>query len=618
MPPEKRYSASEKRWTVKETEIPIDYDATANMASAILLEYWRMYPDRYAAFCEAEQPDYRLTFIQCVMIRSMGRYQENFITGGRGVTKSYVTLLSKMILGSLFPGIKVSYYGPTIKQTASIISSTFKAIQKNYPILASEWSVVCDAIERFTIRTEGGSQIDVAMMRGTNANCVVAEEVAQQEAGEQFDHEKFRSVVLPAVRVQRMIDGVVDENFPNFQKCYVTSAGRKQNEAYEYRRDILRDALEGRSAFEIDIPAEVAVLCGIRTIDWYRDMRRKLTPEEWLREMGARWSGTCENPVIRDSTLAESKTLPWMENRHCLDPNATYIIGYDVSYADGANRAKCATCVLKCEPQSAPNKAGRYMKSVVYVLDEPPPQDHIMQAKRLKSRWYNFCLNGGRPTYIVIDARSYGQSVLEDLHKDLGDGLPPLCCIEHNFPQMEQDGALPVIYPMAATGRTGDQNSDGDMLRYCELEWEQRNVRLLIGNINEGVQAYKRLHHIKDDILDPVIAIPYQKTRELAGQISNLKKEVSGAGMRERRISQAIQRDMWSATKYAMWMAKYLEHKEMLEGNRRTNEWQRYIQTGAKPEGKAMTEVERAMLGLRVGSQPGGRGIAHSGGNRRW
>ena len=383
-----KYSRTKgKFYSGQDDETANDYHGYVNRAGELLLSYWRLYPDRLLALCEAEHPDYRLAPIQALMVRAECRNEECFITGGRGLTKSYTGLISRMLLGVLYPGVRLQYFGPTLKQTAQIISATFKAVTKNYPLLAEHWMVKNDSSERFTIETKYGSQIDVDLMRGTNGNAVFAEEVAQQESGEAFDHEKFRAAVLPAIRVQRTVDGVMDEMFPNFQKCYVTSAGRQQNESYEYRRDILRDMAIGKRAFALDIPGEVAVLNGIRNIGWYNDMKRKLTPEEWLREMCARWTGACENPVIRDSTLTESKQCMLMENRHCDDPNVTYIVSNDVSYADGARNAKVATVVLKLEQQPERHKRDRYLKTIVYALDEDP-REGLLQAKALNQRWF--------------------------------------------------------------------------------------------------------------------------------------------------------------------------------------------------------------------------------------
>ena len=332
--------------------------------------------------------------------------------------------------------------------------------------------------------------------------------------------------------------------------------------------------IHGDSAFVADIPWQVVVLSQMRPYEWAENLMRELTPEERLRELEARYTGADENPVIRDETLTESRTLTVMENRHCGRDDVVYIIGYDVSYEDGAKNAKCAAVVLKCERQKEYLKRNRFLKSVVYVDDWPPPPNSMIQAKKIKDLWYRFCKEGGDATYLAIDGWQYGKAVIEDIMKELNDGLPPLCIRRHAaYTEAELPGALPVIYPIKAGG-VGVTDQDSEMLRYAELQFEERNVRLLAANINEGVEAYKKFHLIKDDYSDYSIAIPYQKTRELVGQIQNLKKVPSGASMKEVRISKHTQRYSWSACKYALRLAQIIEREEYQSLTQKPSDWE--------------------------------------------
>lgn len=111
------------------------------------------------------------------------------------------------------------------------------------------------------------------------------------------------------------------------------------------------------------------------------------------------------------------------------------------------------------------------------------------------------------------------------------------------------------------------------MIRYAQTQFDNHNVQLLTMNTREGVEAYKRLHKIKDDDLDYQIARPYQKTRELSGQIQNLKAVPSGAGFSEKRISRAIQRDSWSAIKYGLRLAQKLERELALSEVKKKSDW---------------------------------------------
>ncbi|MEG1757808.1 MAG: hypothetical protein RR235_05040 [Oscillospiraceae bacterium] len=607
MPQGKKFSKHERAWVDVETERKIDYSTFDADAWGLLISWWRACPDKLLDLLESANPKYNLELVQRVNIRAFCRFGEVFITGSRGLTKTFTVLLAAMLMGVLFPGTIKWYFGPSLKQVAEIAGQVYAEIQAQYPGLCAYYNIVTNAKETFEIRTVHGSVISISAIQGGTANGVIGEEIAQEaDAGEPFDFQKFGTAIIPAVRGTRMVRREKDTFYPQYQKLYITSAGRETNESYDYRMEIFKDMTAGKSAFVADYPAEVSVLSGIRDIVWYNDMKRKLTPEQWLRNMGSHWTGNTVRPVLRDSVLTEAKNLTVMEERHCGNPEAIYIVAYDVSSVNDEGNAKCATAVLKCEEQGkAPEqwfKRDKFLKSFVYLTDNPPPPDNMMQAIQLKATWYRYCLDHGQTTYIVIDAASYGKAVLENLHKDLSDGLPPLCCVNDELQELRLPGALPVIYPLKATGGlSGSHDSDSEMLMYMEIEFEQRNFRMLTTNVYEGVAAYKHFHHLKDDDSDSDISLPYLKTRTVCGQIANLRKKVTGTTTKEERISKSIQRDMWSAMKYAGRMAKLLEDKRLRENQQGSNPWSK--------------EYELAAISKTVSQNGSGRVLGRVGGN---
>lgn len=580
MPIGKTYSKSQHKWVDTDKERKQNYDVYDADACALLVSYWRWYPDKFLDLIESDSSDYSLELIQRVNLRAFCRYQNVFVTGSRGTTKTYAVFLSDLVKGVLWPGIQQAYYGPSLKQTADICAKTWKQIEKNYPMLASMWNVVSMSSDRFVLETKFGSRISITAMRGDNIHCVTAEEAAQEETGQQFDYDQFEAVVTPAVRLLRMVGKKPDRNFPQNQFQYITSAGSQQNRAFEKRLSAYKEMREGKSAFAIDIPSAVSVVSGIRAISWLRKLKGDLTPDKYLREAESIWTGTSENPILKDLTLTQSKTLTMMEYSHCGNPKSIYVIGNDNSYRDGGNNAKCAYAVFRCDPKDG-IEAGTFDKKLVYVQDNPPPKEALEQARQLKAFWLRYTMKNAEPAYIAIDARAYGTSVIEFLHKDLQDGLPPLCCMNHDYAELELPGALPVIYPIIATGgfNEGVHDSDAAMIEYAEREWEHGNVQMLISNIQEGLKAYKLFHKIKTDEMDVAISYPYLKTRELCGQIGNLKKRMSGFGFTEERISKSIQRDMWSATKYAMRVIKILEDRYKAIYAQGENPWSKWSES---------------------------------------
>lgn len=528
-----------------------------------------------------EEADFKTEeLLQRVMMRAYARYADVSFTGTRGVTKTNTKLKYAMVNGIVWPGTQSSYYGPSYRQMASIGSKTFRQIEHDYPLLAKHWRVTAESKEDFKIETDWGSSFYISAMRGDNIHDVTAEEFAQEE-NPPFDYGEYSTVVLPAVRLRHNVNGKPDSNYVPYKSHTITSAGRKQNPAYQVRCETMKAMQNGESAFAMDISWEAVILQLMRPYSWAQKLKSKLTPERWMREMESRYTGADEFPVISDETLAESQNLLCMERQHvCKYPhNSTdpkdviYIVCYDVSYEDAKKNAKCACGVWKLTRQKDFLKRDRFLKQLVYLDDWPPPDNAMIQARKLKEIWYRFCFDGGNATYIAIDGWQYGKAVIEDLMKDLGDGLPPLCIRNHaDYTSLELEGAIPIIYPIKAGG-TGVTDPDFEMLKYAQSQFDNHNVQLLTMNLRDGVDNYKRLHRIKDDDLDYQIAVPYQKTRELAGQIMNLKLVPSGAGMSEKRISKAIQRDSWSAIKYGLRLAQLIEKEELVASIKKKSDW---------------------------------------------
>lgn len=566
-------------WVAKKTTEAVNYEEFQDEGWAFLISFMRWFPDFALDLLRSDQADYQNEeLIQRVMMRVMAEFQYVDITGCRGLTKTNTTFKEEYVESLVWPGTKVAYYGPSYKQLAKIASKTHAQIEHDYPGLAKHYVVEAESTDRFELSTSYHSSFAITAIRGDNIHKVIAEEYAQEE-NPAFDYEEYKRVVLPAVRLQHMVSGKPDPTYVRFKQHSITSAGRKQNHSYDTRSRHYQMMQRGESAFVMDVPFTIPLLSQMRPIQWAQNLKTELTPEEWAREMESRYTGADANPIVSDEDLHESRSLMLMEEHHCckdqgcrLSPeDVIYIVGYDVSYEDNKRNAKCACVVVKLTKQKDFLKRDKYLKQVVYVDDWPPPPTSMMQAKRLKQIWYKYCIEGGNTTYIAIDGWQYGKSVVENLMMDLGDGLAPLCTVNHEqYTELELDGALPVIYAVKAGG-AGATDPDSEMLRNAELQFANHNVQLLTSNRYEGVESYKKAHRIKDDYLDATIDTPYKKTTQLMGQIQNLKKVPSGAGFSEKRISKHIQRDSWSALKYALRIAQRLEWKNLMKAEHKSD-----------------------------------------------
>lgn len=363
-----------KAWTSSQGWVSVkptaerDYTDYEDAWWAFLIWVFRWYPDKLLDLVRSDEADFaNEEIMQRVMVRAYARKREVAITGTRSLTKTSTKMKYAMVNGLVWPGTQSAYYGPSYKQLAAIGGKTYHQIEHDYPILAKHWRVSAESKDDFKIETDCGSAFYISAMRGDNLHDVTAEEYAQEE-NPPFDYNEYSTVVLPAVRLWHNISGERDKNFVGYKKHAITSAGRKQNHAFQTRCKVMKKMTQGESAFAIDISWESIVLMQMRPYEWAQGLREELTAEKWMREMESRFTGADEFPVLSDEVLTDSQRVLVMETEHCckdphpkLDPEEViYIVGYDVSYEDSAKNAKCACVVLKLTRQREYLKRDRF------------------------------------------------------------------------------------------------------------------------------------------------------------------------------------------------------------------------------------------------------------------
>lgn len=362
----------------------INYDEFATPEWALLISFFRYYPDILEDLARGENAEFSNSLINRVMKRYMARYQETFTTGSRGIGKTTTVVSDKCNKGILWPGEITGYYAPVMTQAAPLASKAYATYKRNTPILADHWIKNNDGRDRFKVTTPLGSQFIMDIDRGIDTSGVVAEECAQEDKNP-FNWADFNQIVLGTNRLTYKINGHVDETHKDSQIHYITSATRRENEAYSVYTNLRKAMQDGEDAFAISMPWQVPVLARMKSASYYRMLKKKLTSEQFMRECEAKWTGSVENPIIRDDILAASRKLKVMEDKHCGDPECFYIIGYDVSSRDVAGNALIGMAVVKCERQYASAAMDAYKKSLVYVEERRPPRGgHLEQAALIK------------------------------------------------------------------------------------------------------------------------------------------------------------------------------------------------------------------------------------------
>lgn len=588
MPRTHKFNARSEGMVKISTTERVDYSKFATPEWNLIVSFFRAYPDIMEDICEGDRAEYSNSLMNRVTKRYMARYRETFTFASRGYGKTSCLISDKCNKGILWPGEITGYYAPSEKQAAPLASKAFAGWERNVPLLAAHWRRINDSTDRFAVATINGSKFIMDIDRGIDTSGVVAEECAQEDRNP-FNWTDFNQIVLGTNRLEHKANGVSVPSHIDSQIHYISSCSRQENESYSVYKSVRQEMMEGGSAFALSIPWQVPVLCRMKKMSYYQMLRKRLTAEQFDRECNSRCTGSVENPIVRDNVVRESRVVKVMEDRHCGDKEAFYIVGYDVSSRDHGGNALSAMSVLKCERQYNTAKWDRYKKSLVYVMDMRPPKTAREHAAILKRRWAEYSIEGST-AFLVVDSRSYGQSVIECLHEDLGDGLPPLRTMNNDpdFAGLVRPGAIPCLYAIQAGGNTGrDPNSV--MLDYIEREFENGNLRLLTPDLQAGVKAYKLKRGIKDDTQDAKIQFPYLKTNALCRQIANLQKKYTATGWVEQEISKYIPKDMWSSLLYANRIAQYLERDQLYAQNHYESQWE-----------QAAKEMENATSGFVV------------------
>lgn len=581
----KRFNRQKGKWETVKKEQAFDYSKVNKKSWALLISFFRFYPDYLLDLLRSPNAPYRLELPQRIILRAQARYQTTYITGARGITKTFCVMAGKMLDGVLYPSERVRYYAPAQKQSATLASQAFNSVSQCYPLLASWWNKNNDRGDMFKITTDYGSEFTMYAPRGDNFHSVIGEEMAQ-EGEDGFDFNAFEEDVKKGHRLIRTVNGTKDRTRIQLKQSFISNASSRQNKAFSvYRATALKSMLFGDKyeGFCMDISWVSALLCNLRDIDYYKKERATSPKEVWQREMEVRYTGLGDNPMLTDEILSRSRTLKVMEKKHCGDNNVVYVVSHDVSYEEGQKNALCADVVWKCTRFTAEYKRDKYRKQAVWVDSYRPPHTEALQAAKIKDLWFRFSKDGGQPTYIVVDARAVGKTVVQELMKPTHDGTPTLCCYDHSYADIEQPRSLPVIYPLKASGR-GGTDDEGVMIQYLQKEWEQGNIEILCPNVMDGIEAYKVAHHITDNYEDGKIALPYKQTNGWVEEIQNLEVKLSGLSYREVRKHKTIQRDRHSAAKYGLRFISLLEDNIVKENYKAKSSWAQMIEAYTKGE----------------------------------
>ena len=353
------------------------------------------------------------------------------------------------------------------------------------------------------------------------------------------------------------VNGKVDPNEIHKREIYITTAGTKQQFAYEKCNEIMGDMIDRKSAFCIGNSYELPVMFERLDEDFIEEKRESPTYSilDFMREYESIYTGSNSDSLVSDEKLRKSRVVKLAEWEHCGDSNADYVLSYDVSRNEGDENAMCALAIIKIRRDGQ-----RYIKEVVNMFSLEGQHD-TWQAKFLKEKVREY-----KARILVVDANGIGSGVVDQLVLDLNDGNPPYKVVNDDKSQWkkyEHENGIPMVFALKAQNK---ETKNSDMINHFMKSFNKIDVGFLV-NTHEGikhVEKKKKKKFIRMESEEQAkIEIPYITTDILCEEIMNLRYKQSGNDTKVERVSRRIQKDKYSALLYGMWWI-HLQEKKLL------------------------------------------------------
>lgn len=435
---------------------------------------------------------------------------------------------------------------------SGISQANIEAIWDFFPILKREVKDVRFEKDYTRLTFWNGAKLDCIALsessRGLRRNGLSVEEIIH----ERFDKDVLNSVVMPILANNRlaMCGGECPFEIPK-PVMFITTAGAKQSYAFEKHMEVMRDMVEGKSAFVLGASFDLPVMHNLLSGQYIADLREDSTFNllHWEREYASIWSGTSENSLVSLEDFRQCRTITEAEDR-ATDKNAMYVLSYDVSRAEGNQNALSSLAVFKCIDRGD----GSYQKFIVnqYSMEGTHFRN---QAMFLKQK-----VNDFKAEILICDANGIGAGVIDYLITEC-DSNPAYSVVnDSRYDRYKLQNSIPMIF--AIKSQTKDTNAS-DIHNVFINAIAHHQVKFLI-------TEHQMKQKIKKKSADEVTKIlrPYVEADFLQEELMNLEYQQVGTNTKVKQISKSIGKDRFSAVEYGLF---WIVNKERQNKAKRDN-----------------------------------------------
>lgn len=522
-----------------------------------------------------------LYLYQKIILYLMGISTFIVIIASRAAAKSYIIAIYSCCIAVLYPNSQITLTSGTRGQSRLLVQKKIQGeLMPASGNLRREVKFVKDHQNEVVVQFRNGSSIFTVTCnknaRGNRATRVVGEEARE------IDKNIFDTVVSPfqIVRQAPYMKIAPYEGDKQFQEepteIFISSSTEEGHWLYKTACSARDGMLRGNGSFFVALDYSICLRHGIRT--------RK----QMIRERGKMDSVTFaieyENAVLRENSNAffpyelvkqncvltrafyprnHDDVINHVKNKYAItkQPGEIRVIGADIAAIDRDGNDNSAFTCVRMFPDSVIVDATHTRKE--YRLQLPYLEAYRGatardQARRIRQLYEDFDAD-----YIVIDARSFGLAVCDELMRVLYDAercleYRPLTCMNDQAvaSRINNPAAEPRIYCVTASARSNDQ-----MVINLKQTMVEKRLDMLTtkDEAQEYIEKLAPSYTTGDADAQLFFEKPYLETLLLRKELIDLTyTKAENTGLIRIKEPANGTKDRFSSLEYACWFASQL------------------------------------------------------------
>lgn len=521
----------------------------------------------------------RLKLFQKILLLFMERSTNFVFVASRGIGKTYLTAVFCVIRCILYPGTRICIASGTRGQAANVLEKIMLELVPGSKELAAEIDM--------KQTKQNGTDARIVFKNNSVCKVVTSSDSARGSRCNVLLLDEFRLIPLDTVntvlrkfltqrRMPRYNALTEAERQAEYAKeknkiIYSSSAFFADNWSYTKCVDTFRSMIvPGRKDFVCCLPYELPVMEGLidRDVIESEMLETDFSEIKHMMEYEAVFYNSAEDAFFDFNTVSKNRHIQYpmlpgaLAGKLRSDSNIRVqpkqagekrLLSADIALMASTKHNNDATAIHIT--RLIPTKAGRYTVNLVYTETNEGLRTET-QALNIRKLYDEFDCD-----YIVLDAKTFGLSILDCLSNDINDPetgeiFPALSVC--NNPDLAarcvSRDAKKAIWAIL-----GNAKFNSDVALLLREGFRSGRIRLLL-NEYDGEEAMNRIQGFsKMEIEDKTkLLMPYINTTLLINEMVNLKHEESNGLVRISEKS-GMRKDRYSSLSYNYYVALQLE-----------------------------------------------------------